>query len=61
MKQKFGKRFILMPIGLFLISGTIAVAQFNHVPDSMKGVLMGIGIGLIALPLLLKKLKPTSC
>ena len=30
-------------------------------PDITLGILMGLGIGFMATPIILKKLKPTSC
>lgn len=60
MKQKFGKWFILIPIGLFFLSGTMIITQFTNTPDVVSGLLFGIGIGLIALPFILKKIKPVS-
>jgi hypothetical protein len=61
MKQKFGKRFILIPIGLFVISGTLILSQLTNTPDLIKGISFGVGIGLTALPIFLKKLKQVSC
>lgn len=60
MKQKFGKWFVLIPIGLFFLAGTIGILQFKNMSDLTRGLLFGIGIGLIALPFILKKIKPTS-
>jgi hypothetical protein len=57
MKQKFGERFLL-PIGLSFLSGSLLIiTHFKSVPDSVAGLLFGIGIGLIAS----QKIKPTSC
>lgn len=58
MKQKFGKRFVLIPIGLFLIAGTLILTQFLPVPDLVSGLLFGTAIGLMVLPFLYRKIKP---
>lgn len=57
MKQNFGKYFILIPIGLFFLAGSTIIAQFVNVSDNGKGILFGIGVGLILLPFILKKFK----
>jgi cyanate permease len=59
MKQKFGKSFILIPIGLFFLAGTLLFTQFENTSDMVKGLLFGIGIGLILLPFIVKKIKPS--
>lgn len=61
MKQKFGKLFVLIPIGLLLISTTIIAMKTMNLPDSLAGILFGIGIGLEVLPFILsKKIKETN-
>lgn len=60
MTQKFKNRFVLIPIGLFWTSGTLLISQFRNIPDGIKGILFGIGIGLMLLPFILKKIKTTS-
>ena len=60
MKQKFGKLFMLIPIGLFLISGTMAITHFKIVPDIVSGLLFGIGIALMVLPFIFKRIGPTN-
>lgn len=57
MKQKFEKRFVLIPIGLFLISGTLIVAKFQPMPDLVRGLLFGTGFGLMILPFLYRKIR----
>ncbi|MGC4102591.1 hypothetical protein [Ferruginibacter sp.] len=61
MKQQFRKTFILIPVGLFFLTATIALTQFKSMPDLVRGLLFGIGIGLVALPFVLKKVKPGGC
>lgn len=46
------KHLILTAIGLLLLVFTLLVAQFIFIPDSLKGVLMGIGIGIEVLALI---------
>lgn len=60
MKHRFGKAFVLIPIGLFLLSGTILITQFTPMPDIARGLLFGIGIGLMILPYLIRKVKPNN-
>ena len=61
MKQKLGNSFLLIPLGLFLLSGTIAIIHFDTIPDIVSGLLFGIGIGLIAFPFISKRIRPTNC
>ena len=49
MKQKVGMRNTLIAIGLFLMAVSIALLRLNNIPDFIKGVLFGIGIGLLIL------------
>ncbi|NRF37617.1 hypothetical protein [Pedobacter foliorum] len=58
--MKLDKSFILIPIGLFFISGAIAITHFINMADSLKGSLFGVGIGLIVLPLILKRIKQSN-
>lgn len=58
MKQQFGRSFVLIPIGLFLISGTLIALKTLHVSDPLLGTVMGIGIGLCTLPFVARKVKP---
>ncbi len=60
MKQKFGKSFMLIPIGLFLLSGTMAITHFKIIPDIVSGLLFGIGIALMVLPFIFKRIRPTN-
>lgn len=60
MKQKFGKSFMLIPIGLFLLSGTMAITHFKIVSDIVSGLLFGIGIALMVLPFIFKRIGPTN-
>ena len=53
MKRKFGKLFILIPIGLFLISCALIVSQRTQLPDSIKGILFGFPIGIMIMPFML--------
>ncbi|MGF7232431.1 hypothetical protein [Arachidicoccus sp.] len=50
--MKKRKHLILTAIGLLLLVFTWLVAQFIFIPDSLKGVLMGIGIGIEVLALI---------
>ena len=60
MKQKIGQSFMLIPIGLFLLSGTMAITHFKIVPDIVSGLLFGIGIALMVLPFIFKRIGPTN-
>jgi hypothetical protein len=59
-KQKFGKSFMLIPIGLFLLSGIMAITRFKTIPNIVSGFLFGTGIGLMMLPFIFKRIKPTN-
>jgi hypothetical protein len=61
MKQKYGKSLIAVPIGLCWSSVVMTISHFKPMPDITLGILMGLGIGFMATPIILKKLKPTSC
>ncbi len=61
MKQKFEKSFVLIPIGLCWNSTVLAISHFKTMPDLVTGILTGVGIGLMVLPFIFKKFKPTSC
>ncbi|MEO9022348.1 MAG: hypothetical protein ABI237_13260 [Ginsengibacter sp.] len=61
MKRKFGKWYILIPIGLFINSGAILLTQVENTPDLLSRILLGVGTGLIGLPFILRKIKPTGC
>lgn len=55
MKQKFGKSFVLIPIGLFLISAALTASVTLQLSDFLLGIAMGTGIGLALLPFILSK------
>ncbi|MDQ2864465.1 MAG: hypothetical protein M3R50_12635 [Bacteroidota bacterium] len=48
----------LISIGLFIISGTLLAQHLTKMPDILTGLLMGMGIGVMLLALLRKKLRP---
>lgn len=58
MKQRFGKYFYLLPLGLFVIAASQVIFRFINVSDFVKGSSMGFGIGLMIVALI-KKPKPT--
>lgn len=60
MKQHFGKYFVLIPIGLLLISGALTALVTLKISDSLLGIIMGIGIGVAALPFIIMKVKPNN-
>lgn len=60
MKQKFGKWFMLVPIGLFFMSGTMVITHFEPLPDGVKGLLYGVGFGFMVLFFVSQKLSPTN-
>lgn len=60
MKQKFGKSFILIPIGLFISAVALTVLVTMQVPDFLIGALMGAGIGLASLPFIVMKVKASQ-
>jgi len=44
-----------MPIGLCFNSAVLLISRYTNMPDFVKGFLLGIGIALIAAPILLRK------
>lgn len=50
MKQRLGKLFVLIPIGIFLICSAMIAMKIMELPDSLVGMIFGIGIGLELLP-----------
>lgn len=57
MKQKFGKSFVLVPIGLFFIALSLILARAIALPDVIRGLSMGVGIGLMLLAFILPKVR----
>lgn len=57
MKQKFGKYFFLVPLGLFVLSLSLILRQFSHLPDLTSGLITGAGLGLTLLPFVIRKMK----
>lgn len=50
---------ILIPLGILLIAMALLLEHFLELPDVLYGSLMGIGIGILIVPLMCKKIKPT--
>jgi len=50
--------WLLLPLGLLLMSCTYILSHFIVVPDALDGFLKGVGIGLMILSLVLRKYKP---
>ncbi|MGF7078050.1 hypothetical protein [Mucilaginibacter sp. UYCu711] len=48
----------LIPTGLLINSGTLFIHHFHPLPDSLLGILQGIGIALMISALLKQKIKP---
>ena len=57
MKNKFGRSFILMPIGLFVLASALLLSALTTLPDPIKGILFGIAIGLLLLPFIKLQLR----
>lgn len=57
MKQKFGKSFVLIPLGLFVSAAALTTMVTTQVPDFLIGAVMGTGIGLASLPFIMAKVK----
>ncbi|MBN9295616.1 MAG: hypothetical protein J0I41_01335 [Filimonas sp.] len=55
MKRQSANAAILISVGLFVIAGTFILSRLVHVSDMVKGLLMGIGIGLMALFFIARK------
>jgi len=50
MKQRFGKLFYLIPIGLFIGALSLILSRLTGAPDSVKGLGIGVGIELMLIP-----------
>ena len=57
MKQDLRKWLWLLPIGLLIISGRILLNKYASITDFSNGLLFGVGVGLIALLFVHKKMK----
>jgi hypothetical protein len=60
-KQNSKTIFLLLPIGLLLMSSTFVIQHFSKVSDFTDGLLKGVGIGLMLLALLLPKFNAFVC
>ncbi len=49
MKQRFGKYFFLIPLGLFISALSVILFRYVSAPDMVLGALFGAGIGLMLL------------
>lgn len=58
MKHKPGKLYVLLPIGLIWCATVLLVSRQIVVSDAVRGMLTGIGLGLMALPLVIQRLRP---
>jgi hypothetical protein len=57
MKKKFKIEVIVISIGLFLISCALIISLRTGLTDLTKGIFFGIGMGVIASPFFIKKLR----
>jgi hypothetical protein len=57
MQQKFGRSFVLIPIGLFFIALTLILSRAIGLPDMIKGFSLGVGIGLMILAFTFRKIR----
>lgn len=57
MRPHFGKSFVLVPIGLFFIALTLILSREIVMPDVIKGFSLGIGIGLMILAFIFRKIR----
>lgn len=55
MQQKFGRSFVLIPIGLFFIALTLILSRAIVLSDMVKGLFTGVGIGLMILAFIFRK------
>lgn len=46
MKSQFILR-LMLPLGLLLISASMVVSHFFNINDSLRGFMVGVGIGLM--------------
>ncbi len=57
MKPGMRYQFIAMFIGFVIINVVLFNTHFINIPDGMKGFIVGIGIAIIASPIIFLKLK----
>jgi hypothetical protein len=60
MQKKFGRSFVLIPIGLFFIALTLIFSREIAMPDVIRGFSLGVGIGLMILAFMLRKIRPSA-
>jgi hypothetical protein len=53
--------FLLLPVGLLIMSSTFFIRRFTEVTDFTDGALKGMGLGLILLALILPKIQSRIC
>ena len=53
----FKKTGFLLPTVIFLFSGITILSRFSNLPDFVKGIFVGIGIGLMLIYIILNKPK----
>lgn len=51
------KTIVLLSTGIFLISMSLIVSNYYELPDFIKGITFGIGIGLLVRSIMTKNLK----
>lgn len=56
--RKLNVSFLLIPIGLLVMSSTFFIQRVTPLTDFTEGTIKGVGIGLMLLGLILMKFKP---
>jgi hypothetical protein len=54
---KSKKGSLLLPTGILLVSGITILSRFISLPDYIKGIFVGVGIGLMLIYLIIDKPK----
>jgi hypothetical protein len=60
-KQKSNRTFILLAIGLLVMSSTFILQRLTGLTDFAEGAIKGVGLGLILLALILPKIQSRAC
>jgi hypothetical protein len=55
MKQHMGKSYLLLPLGLVLSASEMIGARYIAMPDFIKGLWVGVGLGLMVLSFIARK------
>ncbi len=58
--MKKENKIIFIVIGLFIMSGSQIVGHYYKMPDLLSGILMGVGLGIMILSFIRRKIHTES-